>query len=249
MVRPLYPPRKKSPPPPPPWWKNPHLVGAAAVVVLLAAIFFHHFMNSGVIDPEALPSGNGESQGLFGFLRPSKYFKSDDKIADIQRQKLAEMGINETVEALNKKVEAKDLREQRRILLIRKYEAARETSMKFQEERQAQRKRLNSPTSMQLKDAVIALEASDNLGIMKLESLLQEKLMNQGARSEDLDVIIYAYESLAKVYEKKNMQEKAKEAYINAFKLMKKRAPDEQGPDWDNAISNVEQMRTTSRSN
>jgi hypothetical protein len=45
------------------------------------------------------------------------------------------------------------------------------------------------------------------------------------------------------------MYDKAKEAYVNSFKLMKRQAPDEQGPDWDSAISNVEQLNATSRSN
>lgn len=95
----------------------------------------------------------------------------------------------------------------------------------------------------------MALEDSDNLGIMKLETLLEEKLLSHGAAHEDLDVIVFAYDSLAKVYESKNMPEKAKEAYVNVFKLMKKQAPDTQGPDWDNAIGNVEQMNVKSRGN
>ncbi|MDN5278452.1 MAG: hypothetical protein PWR01_2417 [Clostridiales bacterium] len=250
MVRPLYPPRKKAPPPPPPLWKNPQLMGAAAIVLILVVVFIHHFFSSGVIDPEALPGGKQDQSGIFSFLKPSKYFKPDKKVADLQKQKLSEMGINDSVEALKHEVEAKDLREQRRILAMRKYEATRETAVKHQQNREELRKKLSSPTSMQLKDAIMALEASDNLGIMKLESLLEEKLMDHGAKREDLDVIIYAYDSLAKVYEDKQMYEKAKEAYVNAFKLMKKKAPDEQGPDWNNAIENVEQMRTTtSRSN
>lgn len=249
MVRPLYPPRKKAPPPPPPLWKNPQLVGAAAIILILVVIFVHHFFSSGLIDPEALPAGKTNSTGLFSFLKPSKYFKSDAEIAEEQKQKLSEMGIKDS-KALSHKVEAKDLREQRRILAMRKYEATRENSTKRQEAKKELRKRLSSPTSLQLKDAVMALEESDNLGIMKLERLLEEKLMSHGANREDLDVIVFAYDSLAKVYEKKSMHDKAKEAYINAFKLMKKKAPDEQGPDWDDAIGNVEQMRTTtSRSN
>lgn len=248
MVRPLYPPRKKMPPPAPPLWKNPQLVSAAAIVAMIAIAFVYHFFSSGIIDPEAVP-GQQNSSGVFSFLKPSKYFKSDKKIAEIQKKQLGEMGINESVQALNTEVQAKDLREQRRILAMRKYEASRETAEKKQQEREELRRKLSSSTSRQLKDAIVALEASDNLGIMKLERLLEEKLLSEGAKREDLDVIIFAYDSLARVYEEKSMYDKAKEAYLSSFKLMKKRAPNEQGPDWDNAIGNVEQMNTTVRNN
>jgi hypothetical protein len=253
MVRPLYPlrnpPGKKAAAPPQPLWKNPHLLGALAVLLVLAGVFVYHVSRSGIIDPEATgPSGTGE--GVFAFLKPSRYFSR--KPADLQKQynqQLEKMGIASQSEALAKKVEASDLREQKRIMTMQKYEAARETSARFQQEREELRRRLSSPTSMQLKDAVMALEASDNLGIMKLESLLEEKLHSQGASSDDLAVIVYAYDSLAKVYESKNMPEKAKDAYINVFRLMKRQAPDSQGPDWDNAISSVEQMSVKSRGN
>lgn len=253
MVRPLYPLRnpqgRKGPPEPPqPAWKNPQLIGAVVVVFILGFVFVYHFSRSGTIDPQA--TGGGASGGLMEFLKPSKYFSN--KTGDIQKnfnQQLVKMGIATQSEALNRKVEADDLREQRRIMSIQKYEASREASAKFQQEREELRRRLNSPTSLQLKDAVVALEDSDNLGIMKLESLLEEKLLTRGANREDLDVIVHAYDSLAKVYERKNMPEKAKEAYVNVFKLMKKQAPDSQGPDWDNAISNVEQINVKSRGN
>lgn len=248
MVRPLYPPRKKELPPPPPLWKNPQLVGSAVIIIVLAVIFVYHFFSAGVIDPEAVPGGKSSS-GMFSFLKPSKYFKSDKKVAEVQNQKLKEMGINESVQALKNDFQAKDLREERRILSMRKYEATRETAEKRQQGREELRRKLSSPTSLQLKDAITSLEASDNLGIMKLERLLEEKLMTQGANREDLDVIIFAYDSLAKVYEDKQMYDKAKEAYVSSFKLMKRKAPDEQGPDWDNAIGNVEQLNTKVRNN
>ena len=84
--------------------------------------------------------------------------------------------------------------------------------------------------------------------IEKLETLLDEKLRHTGGDSLDADVLIFACDRLARAYQKRNMDAKAKEAYINAFKLMKSQAPESQGPDWDDAISNVEQLRTkTSR--
>ncbi|MGM0599062.1 MAG: hypothetical protein ACQETH_04510 [Candidatus Rifleibacteriota bacterium] len=247
MVRPLYPPRKKAPPPPPPLWKNPQLVGATAIILILVVVFVYHFYSSRIINPQALPGGE-KSESMFSFLEPSQYFKANSKIADLQKEKLKKMGINESSKALNSEVEAKDLREQRRILAIRKYEAARETAERRRREREELVKRLNSKTSQELKRAVVALEASDNLGIMKLESLLEEKLMESGAKSQDLDAIIYAYNSLAKVYEKKRMHDKAKNAYVSAFRLMKRRAPADQEPEWNAAIDEVEQMQTPATS-
>ncbi len=254
MVRPLYPPRtppgKKAPPvKPKPLWQHPQLIAAVGLIAVLFVVFMLHMSNSNVINPEAQP-GAGSSDGAFSFLQSSRYFSQ--KPADIQNrynQELAKMGIATETGALTKKVEAANLRDERRIRAIQKYEASRETSERFVKEREDLRRRLNSPTSQQLKGAILALEDSDNLGIMKLESLLEEKLISRGAAREDLDVLVYAYDSLARVYERKNMPEKAKEAYVNVFKLMKKQAPDSQGPDWDSAISNVEQMIVRPRSN
>lgn len=251
MVRPLYP--LKNPPgrpgsaPAVPLWKNPHLLGAASIVLVLVVVFVWHVSRSGIINPESVPDGSGE--GVFSFLKPSKYFGSKPRDLAAHQQQLVKMGIASQSESLSRKIEAKDLREERRILAIQKYEASRETAARFQQEREDLRRRLQSPTSLQLKDAVLALEDSDNLGIMKLERLLEEKLLTQGAAGEDLDALVYAYDRLAKVYENKNMQEKAKDAYVNIFKLMKRQAPDTQGPDWDGAISSVEQLSVKSPGN
>ena len=57
-----------------------------------------------------------------------------------------------------------------------------------------------------------------------------------------LNKAINKYLKLALLYVRKNELEKAKEAYLNAFKLMKVQAPESQGPDWDSAIGNVEQI-------
>lgn len=251
MVRPLYPlknsPGRPNKAPAVPLWKNPHLVGAATIVLLLVVVFIWHMSSSGIINPESAPDGSGDNS--FAFLKPSKYFGGKPRDLTAHREQLVKMGIASQSEALSRKIEAKDLREERKILAIQKYEASRETATRFQQEREELRRKLQSPTSLQLKDAVLALEDSDNLGIMKLERLLEEKLLTQGAAGEDVDAIVYAYDRLAKVYENKNMQEKAKDAYVNIFKLMKRQAPDTQGPDWDSAISNVEQLSVKSPGN
>ena len=251
MVRPLYPlrnPPGKKQLPAVPLWKNPHLLGAGAIVIVLLLVFVIHVSRSGVINPEALPGGD-ESGGAFSFLRPSKYFGGKPRDLKVHQEQLVKMGIASQSEALNRKIEAKDLREERRILAIQKYEASRETAVRFQKEREELRRRLQTPTSQQLKEAVMALEDSDTLGIMKLERLLEEKLLSHGGSGEDIDALVYAYDRLAKAYESKNMQQKAKDAYVSIFRLMKRQAPDSQGPDWDNAIGNIEQLPVKSQGN
>jgi len=252
MVRPLYPlknNRKKKPEKQPPLWKNPYILGIFGFVILLGGVFVYHISGYGssVITDQ---SPSGESKGLFSFLKPSSNFKSSSRNASLQeKQQLLKMGIASDSKILNENIKAKDFREERKILAMRKYEASRETAIKFRRVRDEQLKRLSSNTAKELKRAVLALEASDNLGIMKLESLLDNHLRNTGGDSKDLDVLIYAYDSLAKVYEKKNMRDKAKEAYVNAFKLMQKKAPPSQGDGWNNAIDKVESMKTTTSRN
>ncbi|NLV93728.1 MAG: hypothetical protein GX031_04140, partial [Candidatus Riflebacteria bacterium] len=184
-----------------------------------------------------------------GFSLNSKYFESGKTkdLSQIQQEKLERMGIKaESSEVLSKKLAAKDFREERRLMAISKYEAIREQADRRMREQDEKRKKYETGTSSQLKEAVMSLEDSDLLGIMRLERLLEEKLLSKGAESQDLEALVFAYTQLAKTYEKKQMQDKAKDAYINAFKLMKKQAPETQGPDWDNAIRNVEQMNAKS---
>ena len=132
------------------------------------------------------------------------------------------------------------------MLAIRKYEATRQTAERRARDKEESRQKLNSNTSLRLKEAIMATEDSNMLGLMKLEGFLDDSLRNTGGDSSDVDLYIIAYEHLAKAYQKNNREETAKEAYMNAFKLMKSQAPDTQASDWDNAISNIEQIRAKS---
>lgn len=244
MVKPLWPPQYPTKKPPSEQlWKNPHLIGATTLILILMFLAVYHFTASDVIDPMAGP-GNAK-KGVFSFLEPSKYIISDTEALKLQQEKLLRMGISTESSILQQKVQTKNMREQRQMMAIRKYEAGKEMSEKFQQERNNLRRRLSSGASRQLKDAIMALEDSSNLGIMKLERLLEEKFHSSGAESKDLDVLIFAYENLAKAYEKKNMLDKAKDAYINVFSLLKKQAPDSQGLSWNNAIENVEKLSSS----
>lgn len=230
--------------------KNPYLISLAVILLVCIGVVTIHFYNRSNRVLNASSGLGGKKDGSLSFLRSSKYFNSKTKdIGAAQREQLKDMGINEKVDSLGTKIVAKDLREERKLLAIRKYEAVFQTAERRVQERKEKKERLQTATALQLKDAVMAVEESDSpLGIMRLESLLDEKLRLHGGDSQDADVLIYASDCLARAYQKRGMDEKAKEAYINAFRLMKSQAPNEQGSDWDSAIRDIEQVKTkTSR--
>lgn len=224
--------------------KNPYIISITVLVLLFGfAVVAHSVKGSKTLDASASPSEQNDNS-MLSFFRPSKYFGSKTKdIEAAQKEQLKQMGIDAGAESMGMKVEAKNLREERKILAMRKYEASRETAERRVREKEEQKNHLNSASALQLKEAIMAVEDSNTLGIMKLERLLDEKLISTGGDSADLDVLVFAYDRLAKAYANKNMEVKAKEAYINAFKLMKSQAPESQGPDWDNAINTVEQIQ------
>lgn len=229
-------------------WKNPNIMVAASIVLVFIVLFLVHQIKGGrKIDPTALPAQSSKNN----FSLNSKYFESGKgkDLAELQQQQLSKMGIStEASEVLKKDLVVKDFQEQRRVMAITKYEAIREQADRRSRELQEKRQKYERGAAAQLKEAVMSLEASDQLGIMRLERLLEENLMAKGADSEDLQALAFAFTQLAQTYEKKQMQDKAKEAYVNAFKLMKTQAPEDQGPEWDKAIRNVEQLNAkTSR--
>ena len=223
--------------------KNPYLVSVVLVLIVLVFVVILHSSRSKNTLDASKPTGNQSEAGFSWKL--SKLFKSDKPkdIGTAQKEQLKQMGIDDNVESFEVKVEAKNLQEERKILAMRKYEASRQTAERRIKDKEELRQKLNSNKAIRLKEAVMAAEDSNMLGIMKLESFLDDSLRSTGGDSADADLYIVAYQHLAKVYQKNNREEKAKEAYINAFKLMKNQAPDYQGPEWDNAINNLEQIR------
>ena len=223
--------------------KNPYLVSVILVVFILGVVLIIHSNRAkNTLNTSASVSGKKDNSSFSWKL--SNVFSSD-KTKDIgatQKEQLKQMGIDDNVDSFDVKIEAKNLREERKILAMRKYEASRQTAERRVRDQEERRQKLNSNKSLRLKEAVMAAEDSNILGIMKLESFLDDALRNSGGDSADVDLYIVAYEHLAKVYQKNNREEKAKEAYVNAFRLMKSQAPDSQAPDWDSAISSVEQL-------
>ncbi len=227
--------------------KNPYLISVVVIiVVLILVVTIHSKKSSNTLNASATVSGKKEDSSFS--LKLSKVF-STGKTKDIgvaQKEQLKQMGIDEKAETFGIKIQAKNLREERKMLAIRKYEATRQTAERRARDKEESRQKLNSNTSLRLKEAIMATEDSNMLGLMKLEGFLDDSLRNTGGDSSDVDLYIIAYEHLAKAYQKNNREEKAKEAYMNAFKLMKSQAPDTQASDWDNAISNIEQIRAKS---
>ncbi len=226
-------------------WQNPHfLTGASiAVVFLMAAII--HFSFGKKLDPTA------SSTSKKGFAMNSRFF-SDGKakdLSEIQKKKLEEIGLktediakNNEESVLKKQIKAKNFQEQRRIMAMSKYEAIRERAESRERLKAENRKKYETGTAAQLKEAVTSLKDNDLLGLLKLENMLEERYKRSGADSQDLDSLVFAYTQLAKTYEKKQMQDKAKEAYIHAFELMKIQAPAEQEPKWNESINKIQQI-------
>ncbi len=240
MVRPLYPRKRASEPDAEAsLWKNPYLLSAGVGIFVLATLITLHFLGitgkRGTVQP-GQKNAQGKTGGdFFSFVKKSGLWK--EKAPDSEMDELAAIGIPTSSSQIFANAKVENYRDKRRLFALQKYQGTRQLAEEKEERIKEFQKRRSSPTALALKDAVDALSDSDNLGIMKLETLLNEELMKTGGKSENLDVLIFAFQNLGDTYKKKNMQEKAKGAYLHAFQLMKERAPAEQGPQWDEAIS------------
>ncbi len=248
MVRPLYPPRRKNQQENnqlPPWWKSSYIWLAGLCIAAVGGVTVYHFtgggvpgLSSGTIS-DSTPSGKGDG-GYFSFLKGSNLWRKTSNSLDTNADELAELGLpSETVKAFAVDPKADNYREQRRRYAMEKYEAGRSLADEHEKERESFQRQRSSPVALELKDAITALDASDNLGVLKLEGLLQEQLLKTGGKRENLDILVYAFQNLGDVYTRKNMKLKAKESYLSAFQLMKEQAPAEQGPEWDRVIAEV----------
>ena len=90
--------------------KNPYLISVVSVVlVLIIVVVIHSSGSSNKLDTSANLSNKDES--AFSFLKPSKYFSSSktQDIGTAQKEQLKKMGIDDHVESMGIKVEAKNL--------------------------------------------------------------------------------------------------------------------------------------------
>lgn len=249
MARPLYPPRRKhgqEEHPLPPWWKSPQLWLAGLCVATVAGVTLYHF--GGDLGIPGLPTSStisdptstGKGGGYFAFLKGSNLWRKTSSSLERNEDELVELGLpSETIRVLAVDTKAENYRDRRRRFAIEKYEAGRRLADEQEKEQSDFQRQRSSPVALELKDAVMALDASDNLGILKLEGLLREQLLKSGGKRENLDILVYAFQNLGDMYTRKNMRLKAKESYLSAFQLMKEQAPAEQGPEWDRVIAEV----------
>jgi len=250
MVKPLYLKRKPEPKPEPPLWKNPSLLLEGLGVLSLVLVVILQFTTKKALDPAATTPGSETSKksSWFSFLRPSMLFKQDtlDIIAERERE---ELDLSSGTTPALSQMKAENFREKRRLYAFQKLEGAQQIARERIQDKEDFYRRREAPEAQNLKDALSALEDSDNLGIMKLESLLNDALLKRGGKSENLDILVFAFQNLGDTYTRKNMKKQAKNAYINAFKLMKEKAPSEEGAQWDSVIAEVEKLDATSLGN
>ena len=215
---------------------------ALGVLLLVGSVLYHAFFSgSGVIDPTRPAGPASQKGGVFAFLKQSLHWKK--KPVDIfDEDQLEKIGIPSGTTRVFNAGRDQEFKNKKRMFALRKYEGIKRLGDDRLAAKEEFYRRMNRPEARQLKDAIVSLDMADNLGIMKLENLLQEKLLKDGGRFQDIDLMVFAFKKLGQVYQKKNMQEKSKEAYLQVFRLMKEQAPAEQGPEWDKAISEVEKL-------
>jgi len=244
MARPLSPRRKPNPEQSDPaLWRNPYLLLAGLGALALSGVTVYHFaIRSNVISDQTGSGGSGFSlfgRGVFS-SKPSLELGGDD---------LEKMGISSGSRKAFIGVQAENFREKRRLFALQKYEGIRtqaDERRKLMVESQLAR---STGFGAELKSAFSSLQDADNLGIMKIENLLQVEVKKGGMGAEKLDMMIHAYQTLAETYARKQMKEKARGAYMNVLRLMKERAPAEQEAQFNDAIGQVEAVRVTAPDN
>ncbi|MBF0410671.1 MAG: hypothetical protein HQM10_25225 [Candidatus Riflebacteria bacterium] len=225
-------------------WFNPYMIAVVILTLLLiGVIVYHFFLSTPVIDQKPA----GQNDGFFSFLKTGLFARKTP--TDISIEEYDSIGISSDSIKAFAGVKAENFRDKRRIFALQKVEAIRmqnEESRRQIAERNEQRSR---GTSLELKEAVEALNDSESLGIMKLESIIQRELSKEEANTEKIDVLIFACQILAENYSKKQMQEKAKDTYLNMLRLLKERAPAEQGQHFDGAIAELQSQPITAGGN
>jgi len=243
MPRPLYPRKKPGPDQHPdvPLWRHTSLQLAFLGVVGLAGVFVYHFF----LAPPSLssdPSGTGASGGGFFSAIQKTLFKPKASL-ELDNAEMNALGIASSSTRSFAGAKAENFREKRRLSALQKYEGIRQQGDERRQRLNDLRTQRNSGVGLELKEALQSLQDADNLGIMKLESLLQRESHPGGhTEGEKLDVLIFAWQNLAEAYSQKQMKEKAKDAYLNMVRLMKERAPADQEPQFNDAIARIGQL-------
>lgn len=249
MVKPLAGRRKPAPEPPRESWlskKAPTLLIGGVVVlaaVLVGAIGHHFFIGQGQMRDKTSSGRSGFFQSL------GKSIFSNKLSLDVTSEEMDALGITTDSRRVFAGMKAEDQREKRRLYALQKYEGGRQQADQRRQMILDEQMKRNTEAGKALKDAIGDLLEADNLGIMRIEGMLTAEMAKGGARQENMDTLIFAFQMLGDAYTKKNMKGKARDAYLNYYRLMKERAPVEQEPEWKGAMSEFEKLDPTSLGN
>ncbi|MBF0545454.1 MAG: hypothetical protein HQM08_13520 [Candidatus Riflebacteria bacterium] len=227
------------------WWRSPYIIGSGIGILVLVGIFFYHFFIAAPVISDK-PTG-GESDGFFGFLKKGLFAKKPP--IDMSNEELDALGIATASRKAFTGAAPENYRDQRRIFALQKIESIRHQNDERFRENALRVEQRSKGSGLELKEAVESMEDSESLGIMKLESLVQRESNQEGISNEKVEMLIYACQMLGDAYAKKQMKEKSRDVYLTMFKLLKERAPEEQGPQHLQAISEFEKSSTTSGGN
>lgn len=185
--------------------------------------------------------------GMFSFFGRTIF--SQKPTVDLSNEEMDALGIPEESRKAFEGVKPENFREKRRLYAMQKYEGGRKVAEDRQKAMAEFVQSRNDHTSGELREAIESLRDSESLGLMKLESFASREAARQGSEKRNDDSLIFAYQTLSATYAKKNMKSKAKEAFLSYLKLMKEKAPGDQGQVCDQAISEVEKLNVTSFDN
>jgi hypothetical protein len=220
-------------------WLNPYILGSLALTLAVAGVIIHHFFLAVpvVADKTAQESEAQATKPRFSFFGSSSFTKGPP--LGISMEEMEELGISQASRAQFEGAVSENLRDKRRLFAVAKYEGGRKEAETRHREFVAMREMRNNPPAMALREAVESAQYSENLGLMKLESFVTDETNRRGIDKTNIESMIYAYQNLTEIYLKRNMKSKAQEAYLAYLRLMKEKAPAEQGQGFDQAIGEV----------
>jgi hypothetical protein len=227
-------------------WLNPYLLGAGFGALALVGVMVYHvfFAVPTLKDSPSSSSASGSSSGPKSSSLFGRSLFSQKPVLDLNSAEMDALGISKENRKMFDGVVPENFREKRRLQAMEKYEGHRRSGDERNKMLVDVAKRRSDPAALELREAFESLRDSETLGLMKLESFVTaESAKQQSGSTPNADALAYAYQTLTDMYIKKNMRGKAKEAYIQYLRVMKEKAPAEQGQSCDQAISEIERFQ------
>lgn len=232
-------------------WLSPYLIGAFFGVFALTSVTFYHFFYAGSVVEDR--TGVTQSAGSQIKTAVASFFGrtvfSQKPTTDLAKDEIDALGISPETQKQFEGAAPENYREKRRLYAMQKYAGARKIADERHRILSEEAAHRNTPAAAELKDAIESVQDSENLGLMKLESFVSTQINNKSYDRNSIDTVIFACQNLTEIYVRKNMKDKAKESYLNYLRLMKEKAPEDQGQGADQAISEVEKINVTATGN